>query len=215
MERWLFGLDAWVVQDGNYGDFVRGQVIDFAVELTPHGDRLTPAEGEPSASVRPVRWRDERPPPPPPPRESRAFTLQSDVVYDLVARVVARHEGVAVLDCGIGIYCTYDPVASAELGRTLAVIGSLEIDPFTYFEQLAEDESMPPLSYRWRIDRIGRQLAPWREDEPGSFVRDPSELAFAPVEATNAWDDDGGQASYALECVRLDESPRRTRERYG
>ena len=56
MERWLFGLDAWVVQDGNYGDFSRGQVVDFAVELVPEGDGLSRTRGKPSASLRPVRW---------------------------------------------------------------------------------------------------------------------------------------------------------------
>jgi hypothetical protein len=215
MEHWLFGLDAWVVQDGNYGDFERGQVADFAVELTPHEDRLTLVAGEPSASLRPVCWRHERPPPPPPTRQSMAFTPEPGVVYDLVARVVGRKEGVAILDCGIGMYCTYEPVASADVGLTLAVIGSLDVDPFTYFEQLAEEESSPPLIYRWRIERIGRQLAPWQEDEPGSFARDPSDLAFAPVESTDAFEDDAGHASYALECVRLAEPPRRRRERYA
>ena len=93
------------------------------------------------------------------------------------------------------VYCTFDPVAGAELGATLAVTGSLDVDPFTYFEQLAHNDSLPPLIYRWRVERIGRQLAPLREDEPGSFVRDEAEFAFAPVEATNAWEDDGGHAS--------------------
>jgi hypothetical protein len=213
VDRWVFGLDAWVVQDGNYGDFSCGQVVDFAIELTPQGDHLTPTEGGPSALLRSMGWRDEAPPPPPPKRSSMAFALESGIVYDLVARVVAQHERAAVLDCGLSVYCTFDPIASAEVGDTLAVTGSLDIDPFTYFEQLAEDEVLPPLIYRWRIERIGRQLAPWREDDPGSFVRDEVDLAFAPVAATDAWEDDGGNASYALECVRLDEPPRRQRER--
>jgi hypothetical protein len=213
VDRWLFGLDAWVVQDGNYGDFERGQVVDFAVELTPLGDHLSPASDELSASLRPVAWRDESPPPPPPERQSAAFSLEPDVVYDLIARVVARREGVAVLDCGIGVYCTFEPVTLAEVGRTIAVTGSLGVDPFTYFEQLAADEELPPLIRRWRIERIGRQLAPWREDEPGSFVRDANELTFAPVETTDAWKDDGGHASYALECVQLNDPPTRQRER--
>jgi hypothetical protein len=44
-------------------------------------------------------------------------------------------------------------------------------------------------------------------------MRDEADLAFTPVEATDALDDDGGHAAYALACVRLDEPPRRRRER--
>jgi hypothetical protein len=214
VDRWLFELDVWIMQDGNYGDFQRGGIVDFAIELVP-GEGAAAADGDQtSASLRPVAWRDEEPPAPPPHRDSAAYSLEPAVVYDLVSRVVARTDGVSVLDCGIHVYCTAEPAMSVEVGSTIAVTGTLGVDPFTYFEQLASDDRLPPLIYRWRIERIGRQLAPWREVEAGSFVRHDAELAYASVQATNAWEDDGGHASYALDCVRLDEPPRRTRSRY-
>ncbi len=34
MELGPVGLDAWIIQDGNYGDFERGEVAEFALEFT-------------------------------------------------------------------------------------------------------------------------------------------------------------------------------------
>jgi hypothetical protein len=34
---WLVGLDSWIVQDGNYPDFVTGQRTDFALEFASRG----------------------------------------------------------------------------------------------------------------------------------------------------------------------------------
>jgi hypothetical protein len=33
--EWLIGLDSWVIQDGNYPDFVTGQRADFALSSPP------------------------------------------------------------------------------------------------------------------------------------------------------------------------------------
>jgi hypothetical protein len=33
VERWSLGLDAWIVQDGNYPDLESGQQAEFAVEF--------------------------------------------------------------------------------------------------------------------------------------------------------------------------------------
>jgi hypothetical protein len=75
---------------------------------------------------------------------------------------------------------------------------SLGVDPFFYFEELAKLPGMPPLVYRWRIERIERDMAPWIEVEPRGFERDPSRPGWNDVEATDAWNDDGGLASYLL-----------------
>lgn len=35
MSTFFIGLDSWIIQDGNYGDFHRGQEATFAVEFHP------------------------------------------------------------------------------------------------------------------------------------------------------------------------------------
>jgi hypothetical protein len=42
------------------------------------------------------------------------------------------------------------------------------------------------------------------------FTRADVPAAYRVVEQTNAWDDDGGYASYILECTLLDDPPKRT-----
>src|SRR5438067_13006493 len=36
MPEWNVGMSAWIIQDGNYGDFQRHQKAKFAVEFYPH-----------------------------------------------------------------------------------------------------------------------------------------------------------------------------------
>src|SRR5687767_2983513 len=53
---WLVGLDSWVVQDGNYPDFVTGQRTDFALEFVSRGGQK-PLDGQQEVSVRSAEGR--------------------------------------------------------------------------------------------------------------------------------------------------------------
>ena len=161
----MLGLDAWIVQDGNYGELHVGQRVELAVEF---------------GTEDPLR-KEERPGAP-------AAEPLGGAEYRIAARVVHRAGESAVLDCGILTYATSVPEDDHVTGKAY-----LGVDPFTYFERLHRLPGFPALIYTWRIAAI--QL----EGESGS----------RPVEETNAWEDEDGRAHYLLDCLLLDEPPKR------
>ena len=86
----------------------------------------------------------------------------------------------------------------------------LGVDPFDYFESLHELPDFPPLIYTWRIERIELNTTPWLESSSRVIVRDATRQSWLEVAETHAWEDDGGYASYLLDCVRLDVLPKTT-----
>ncbi len=185
MAQWSISLDAWIVQDGNYPDFERGQQADFAVEFY---------------FAEPPTVTDH---------QSPSIVHVEDTSYAVVGRVLATSEKAWVLDCGIGIYQELPVPAGVEVGRCVRGTASLGVDPFFYFERLHALPEMPPLVYTWRIDAIWRNAAPFVRS--GSvLVRDPEQLGWIPLERTDAWHDDDGRASYRLDCVLLDSPPKRS-----
>ena len=184
-DGWTIALYSWIIQDGNYPDFVRGQHADFAVEFEIENLDLTES-AVPSA------------------------TLVDDSCYEIVGRVVGVYPTAWVVDCGILIYQERQPPGVAEddwvSGR--AVLG---VDPFAYYERLNRLPGMPALIYSWRIDSIRRQTAPFVEIAPRTFARDTTKWGFVDAERTDAWQDDNGRADYLLDCRRRDTPPRRSR----
>ena len=77
----------------------------------------------------------------------------------------------------------------------------LSVDPFFYFERLANLPDMPALVYTWDILGISR-LVPDSND--GSELKpghDGPAARLERIEKTDAWhDDDGGVAEYLLLC---------------
>jgi hypothetical protein len=191
---WVIGLDSWIIQDGNYPDFKRGQEAEFAVEFyAPRGISRT---NQPKVSAR----------------------LSESETYETVARVVyttgpETHapRGVSVLDLGIHVY-REEPLPWAQVDTFVALDLELGVDPFMYFERLHMVEGIPPLVYTWTINRIERQLAPFVEVRPHYFERDQSRWAWTEVQETDAWNDDDGHGSYRLHADRVDLPPR-TRSR--
>jgi hypothetical protein len=130
MGAWVFGLSAWIIQDGNYPDFARGEVAEFAVEF--EFDELQTAEAAaPSA------------------------TLVRDSEYAIAGDVVFTDGDVWVVDCGILIYNERRP-AGVRDRHGVTGTAFLGVDPFTYFERLNRLPRMPALVYTWEIARIRR-----------------------------------------------------------
>jgi hypothetical protein len=102
--------------------------------------------------------------------------------YQVEGRVVFASAGAWVLDCGLWMY----------------------EQRLIYFEELAKLPGMPPLVYGWHIERIELDVAPWIEVGPRTLARDPTRPGWKAVEATDAWNDDGGSASYLLHSRLLD-----------
>src|SRR5215469_1147777 len=184
--EWTVGLDAWIIQDGNYGDFAVGDHAEFALEFYTH-------EG-----LWPVKDR------------TRHQVIQvAEDLYQITATVVHVGDRGCVLDFGLLAFWGTAPPDGVEVGQALAGRGTLGVDPFTYFEQLANDPQYPAMVYTWNIRTIGRETAPFVV-HGNAWVRDESLRRRVDVRATDAWTDDNGHGDYVLRCELLPVPPKRT-----
>jgi hypothetical protein len=191
MAEWKVGLSAWIIQDGNYGDFRRQKNTNFALEFYPHEFQPIPAA------------------------ETRAESCGGSR-YHIHAQVVSVLTGAWVIDFGVQAFQQAKPPKGIRTGGWIAADIYLGIDPFFYFEELARVRGVPPLIYRWLIRNISIQTAPFIKtvNDRGTRIltRDESKSAYRMIEETHAWRDDGGHGEYVLECELLDAIPSRNRE---
>lgn len=176
-DTWEIGLSAWIIQDGNYGEFARGQEAAFAVEFRPH-DFSSSESAQPAANQ----------------LGAARYHIEGDVVFE--------SPGAWVIDFGLLAYCK----GASVVEKSSAVQGEvwLGIDPFFYYEGLTSLPGMPPLVYTWNIERIELDETPWIEVAPRRFERDATRRAWRDVDATDAWNDDRGHGAYVLHCRLLD-----------
>lgn len=195
---WWIGLSAWVLQDGNYTDFVVGQVRQFALEFNypPHA-RLRPT-AEPGLSCRAVD-------------DDATYRIRAELVRS--AREPMEH--CHILDFGLLAYgesMVLDDFEPSAAGVRLGGEIRLDVDHFAYMEHLATRPGMPPLIYTWRIDEIRLDTSPSMSIEFGHplyggpnegpiEIRDPERKRWRNVEATDTWNHSG---SYTLRCALLD-----------
>ena len=182
MESLSVGVDSWIIQDGNYGDFTVGQKTQFALEFYPHS--LHPSD-----------------------RKSPAATNLKGSLYQVCGQVVYRRNNVWILDAGFLAYQESQPPAFVTEGSWVEGEIYLGIDPFMYFEHLKNRSGMPSLTYTFRIGQIFLETTPWltNADESGTtMVRDQENESFREVTETDAWNDDGGNAHYVLKCFPID-----------
>ncbi len=184
----IVGLDSWIIQDGNYGDFAQATNVSFALEFCP----VVPL----SRYGRP----DHKAP-------SFAHILESS--HEIVAQVVHAQDDWWVLDAGVLMYCDGKPPDIARLGTWLWGLVFIGIDPFPYFENHAHEPGAPAIVYDWKIEKIEMETGPFVETRPKHFERDPKKRGWKEVAKTDGWHEDG---SYLLQCTRLG-GPRRPKSR--
>ena len=80
----IVGLDSWIVQDGNYGDFAQATDASFALEFCPVIP--LPKYGRPD-------------------HKAPSFTHVLESSYEIVAQVVHAQDDWWVLDAGLLMYC--------------------------------------------------------------------------------------------------------------
>jgi len=144
---WMIGIDSWVIQDGNYPDFVTGQRADFAVEFASRGG-LRRLDGAHEASV---RWVED-----------------SD--YEVTAQIVHDKPNAQVLDFGLRVYHFIgieDPAHESHVGAWVTGVVNVAVDPFFYRDELAREDGFPPLLYGWTVQEVLQRTA----DEPSGLVR--------------------------------------------
>jgi hypothetical protein len=186
-QDWEIGVAAWIIQDGNYGDFATGQLAEFALEFC-------------SQNYRQTEFR------------TKSCTRLGAAKYSIIGEVIYLNNEVWVLDFGI---CAFQESKSPEgtrVGGFVAAEIYLGIDPFFYFERLHTSPKIPALIYTWKINSIGQQTAPFIEtSEPSGrkiLVRDEKKLGYKTVIKTDAWKDDGGNGDYVLTCGLLSVPPK-------
>jgi hypothetical protein len=182
--EWLIGLDSWIIQDGNYPDFVTGQRADFALEFAARGG-LTRLATAGEVGVR--RLAGSR--------------------YEVTARIVHDAPNAQVLDFGILAYHFIgieDPEHRSHVGAWVTGEINLSVDPFFYVEDLAREDGFPALLYTWTVQEVLQRTAELPSPAgPGpDHVRSEPLPGFVRVERTDAWGDVSTSPSYLLRCRR-------------
>lgn len=184
---WVVGLDSWIVQDGNYPDFVTGQRTDFALEFASRGG-LRPLDGAQEMSV---RWIEG----------SR---------YEVTAQIVHDKPNAQVLDFGILAFRFIgieDPTHRSRSGAWVTGEINLSVDPFFYFDQLAHEEGFPALIYTWTVQEILQKAAEGSPNIGAGGVRADTSQDFVRIDKTDVWGDVSTSPSYLLRC-RMEPLPR-------
>lgn len=175
------GLSAWIIQDGNYGDFEAGRAYRFALEFYPQEVHST-LESSREATLSPI----------------------GSALHDAVGKIIFRSDGVWVVDFGVPAFYQSHPPEWATIGSLVEGRVYIGVDPFLYFESLIHSEGMPDLFRHWLVRRISLETTPWIEatDSQGRKIltRDTSRESFRDVPATDAWNHDKGHGHYVLEC---------------
>ncbi len=189
-EQIYIGLDAWVIQDGNYGNFVTGRQYAFALEFWPAAPLVIRHPDAVDAPLSMVRL--------------------NGCTYAIKGRVSFATDGWWILETGLPMYIDQTP-APGPVGTPVRGEVSILIDHFSYFERLALQEGAPAMIYDWRVEAIERVTTPFIEAKPRHFVRDTTRQSWLTMRHTDAWKDDGGHGSYVLACKRMPGEPRHKR----
>lgn len=184
-DQWIIGLSAWIIQDGNYGDFSVGQRAEFALEFYARDQLRRAADA------------------------ARRASFIEDALYEVSATVTAVQKHAWVLDFGVQAYSEEAPPGDVRVGDRVTGVVYLGVDPFPYFERLAGSPGMPALVYTWDILSIGRLVRAGADGERTMEAEGP--YRYEAVDNTDAWHDDhGGVAEYRFTCALVDVPPKRT-----
>jgi hypothetical protein len=186
MDNWYVNVNSWIIQDGNYQDFNKNEIYHFAIEF--YSDNLIETAQEEISSTR--------------------INASN---YKICGKVVFSSNDFVVIDIGVLIYSENKDISKYHVGDYLSGSIWLGIDPYFYFEYGYKIEKIPALIYKWKIDKILIQTAPFIEsiDTFGRkyLQRDELKLNHKEVLKTNAWEDDNGNADYILICENSGQDP--------
>lgn len=185
------GLEAWIIQDGNYSEFEVGREYRFALEFYPHDVVAAPAASS-----------------------SSRLTHIGNALYEAVGTIVFCIDSAWVIDFGVPAFQDAKPPNWAKPGTSVRGRFYLGVDPFFYFERLKNEKGIPNLFRQWFVRRIMLETTPWREEtDPHGrkvFTRDFTRESFIDVSSTDAWNHDSGRGYYILECEQRPEGEPRS-----
>lgn len=186
----LVHLSSWIIQDGNYADFQRGQKSCFALELFLDRDRK-PLNSD-STFQNTLELKDEK-----------------EGFYKAVGEVIYLDDDWIAFDFTLRAYVKRGYFPTTKIGDKFVLRTKFGIDPFFYFEDLSKRPRAPELIYSWHVDKICREAAPFIK-EGRIHRRDASKLSWQEISKTDAWKDDDGHADYLFQCSLVDRQPKRT-----
>jgi hypothetical protein len=190
----MVGLSSWVIADGNYPHFKRGDRASFALVFYASDPLRIP---EDCLSINP-------------PGVDQAFMRHLEGSrYTVTARVthILDYDGWWVIDAGIPMYRAGMPTNEIKVGCWVSGTINVGVDPFDYFERLSRYYAAPPLIYDWDVKKIEIETTPIIES--GRMrTRDQSRREWREVEDTKARTG-GFVDEFVLHCTKLDTPPRR------
>jgi hypothetical protein len=205
-KSWNVGLDSWILSDGNYPLFSEGDDVEFALEFYSQDFSHS---SSPTISAE----------------------LLKDGRYRVNAEVVYLDSNLWILDFGILAYSQAIYIGNANgnknnlshegrkllefqmkisPGQMISADLYLGIDHFAYFERLCNDPLVPPLIYKWHLDKIEEDCSKLIRNEHGEWVYDKDEPEWKGVSKI---DYPLRSHSYLLHCTRSEEPPHRDGQR--
>jgi hypothetical protein len=183
----IIGLSSWIIQDGNYEDFRRGDQASFALEFY-------------APTVLSVFENS---------RETPSLEHLHSSTYQIVGKIVhVRDPEWWAIDTGLLMYGMGRPPEGAGLDTWVGGEVYIGVDHFAYLQSLSRHHTAPGLIYDWSIRKIEIQTAPFVKISEREMARDPERLGWREIPQTDAWHDGVG-AEYLLYCERLNSPPRR------
>jgi hypothetical protein len=180
----IVGAPSWVINDGNYKDFKRGDLRPFAVQFYAPNP-LDIAENRLPVSQESIDRNRYR-------------------ILNKVSHVFSDWWVIEIN--GVQCFTQQRPPLGVQPGDCVRGEIALGIDPYFYVERLSHQPNAPALIYNWRLQKIEIQTAPFITVDRGR-VRDHTLLGWREIDETQAALDDGGLAEYVFHCDRANDSP--------
>jgi hypothetical protein len=184
------GIDAWIIQDGNYEDLEVGQPISFALEF--YAKEYFDSAGE-----------------------DKGLQQRSDeFISNGVGEVVFIGPKVWIADFGVMAYAEGSPPPGLRIGSKFGAKIYIGIDHYPYFEDFYRLEGIPPLIYSWNIRDLKLDVTPLIQGSDRALVRDESRIAFRNIEKMDSWKDENGHGDYIATCELANAQPKQQVSRW-
>jgi hypothetical protein len=186
----MIGLSSWILEDGNYKDFRRGDRASFALAFCPADSSDWPAVNPSGVD-----------------RASMCHVEGSE--YLVTARVTDVLEDASwwVIDAGVLMYAHHRPPDGIEPGCWVSGKCYVGVDPFVYFDHLSRYHAAPALIYDWDVTKIDLEITPVIESGSARIL-DRSRRGWRDVDDTKSTAG-SFMREFVLHCSRLDTPPRR------
>ncbi len=181
----IIGLDSWIIQDGNYRDFSKGDIREFALEFYSKKLEVVKTPLKISSKIEHIK----------------------EDLYRVEATVAYLSDSVLVIcwedKCEYMAFTEGDFSDIFKVGDRVVGEIHLGVDPFFYFESYRYIKGFPKIDYKWEIQSIELETTPWLKKSSREYIRDHRRKSFKSIFKTDANRDFDGDATYLLHCKRL------------